>query len=117
MARVKKRTVSGAATSKRESCACSPDTKASNCDWSGKVSETQLLLTEAETGLAVTEPGRTATPLKLGETEGVAIAAEAMESSFIFGRNAGRYLYYKEKYCHQTGKPSDGKTSMANPIL
>ena len=24
---------------------------------------------------------------------------------------------YKEKYCHQTGKPSDGKTSMANPIL
>ncbi len=24
---------------------------------------------------------------------------------------------YKEKYCHKTGKPSDGKTSMANPIL
>ncbi|MCE3229648.1 MAG: hypothetical protein K0S32_4199, partial [Bacteroidetes bacterium] len=24
---------------------------------------------------------------------------------------------YKEKYCHKTGKPSEGKTSMANPIL
>lgn len=24
---------------------------------------------------------------------------------------------YKEKFCHKTGKPSDGKTSMANPIL
>lgn len=24
---------------------------------------------------------------------------------------------YKEKYCHKTGKASDGKTSMANPIL
>jgi len=24
---------------------------------------------------------------------------------------------YKEKYCHKTGKISDGKTSMANPIL
>ena len=24
---------------------------------------------------------------------------------------------YKEKYCHKTGQPSDGKTSMANPIL
>jgi hypothetical protein len=24
---------------------------------------------------------------------------------------------YKEKYCHKTGKPSDGKTSMANPTL
>jgi len=25
--------------------------------------------------------------------------------------------YYPEKYCHKTGKPSDGRTSMANPIL
>lgn len=24
---------------------------------------------------------------------------------------------YKEKYCHKTGKPSNGRTSMANPIL
>ncbi|MBE2288648.1 MAG: phospholipase D family protein [Chitinophagaceae bacterium] len=24
---------------------------------------------------------------------------------------------YKEKYCHKTGKPSNGKTSMKNPIL
>ncbi|MBN8693010.1 MAG: hypothetical protein J0L69_07415 [Bacteroidetes bacterium] len=24
---------------------------------------------------------------------------------------------YKEKYCHKTGKESNGKTSMANPIL
>lgn len=24
---------------------------------------------------------------------------------------------YKEKYCHKTGKPSEGKTSMTNPIL
>jgi len=24
---------------------------------------------------------------------------------------------YKEKYCHKTGKSSDGKTSMSNPIL
>ena len=24
---------------------------------------------------------------------------------------------YKENFCHKTGKPSDGKTSMANPIL
>jgi hypothetical protein len=24
---------------------------------------------------------------------------------------------YKEKYCHKTGKLSDGKTSMANPVL
>jgi hypothetical protein len=24
---------------------------------------------------------------------------------------------YKEKYCHKTGQTSDGKTSMANPIL
>lgn len=24
---------------------------------------------------------------------------------------------YKEKFCHKTGKPSDGKTSMVNPIL
>lgn len=25
--------------------------------------------------------------------------------------------YYKEKFCHKTGKLSDGKTSMANPVL
>lgn len=24
---------------------------------------------------------------------------------------------YKEKYCHQTGKESFGKTSMKNPVL
>jgi hypothetical protein len=24
---------------------------------------------------------------------------------------------YKEKFCHKTGQPSDGKTSMANPVL
>ncbi|QDO94442.1 hypothetical protein FNB79_10860 [Formosa sediminum] len=27
------------------------------------------------------------------------------------------YADFPEKYCHKTGKPSEGKTSMANPIL